>query len=311
VRDFTDLSEGDYPWLDGVAAEIPYNNLTVTMEVKDCHFYLIDDWGSFESRPEFTADKLVGVGLYTSDVLSDGYIPVGMESADALADTFETLTSKFKAATVTLWKNMSGWSRDQMMDAGAIIYFSMIKDFAHIAGVYDVDDWMTIDVRADRFRPLLNDEFGRDFLGEMVGLVDLPSQQISPYSMMQHTNRPARYLTLVPPSAIEADAPATCGPLAQGVSHHPPKQGRYLTTAGPLSLADYNAQAQAFKSPQMSPEHRYLSDSWIKWNRDDPRVDALYRLEQRASRRLAGRGAGLTPEDIEALRADDQAETGR
>jgi len=165
VRDFTDLSEGDYPWLDGVAAEIPYNNLTVTMEVKDCHFYLIDDWGSFESRPEFTADKLVGVGLYTSDVLSDGYIPVGMESADALADTFETLTSKFNAGTVTLWKYMSGWSRDQMMDAGAIIYFSMIKDFAHIAGVYDVDDWMTIDVRADRFRPLLNDEFGRDFLG--------------------------------------------------------------------------------------------------------------------------------------------------
>ena len=34
VRDFMDLAEGDYPWLDGVAAEMPYNNLTVPMAVK-------------------------------------------------------------------------------------------------------------------------------------------------------------------------------------------------------------------------------------------------------------------------------------
>ena len=73
VRDFMDLSESDFPWLDDVAKEVPYNNLTVTMAVKDCHFYLVDDWGSFESKPEFTSDKLVGVGLYTSDSLSDGY----------------------------------------------------------------------------------------------------------------------------------------------------------------------------------------------------------------------------------------------
>ena len=80
VRDFMDLSESDFPWLDDVAKEVPYNNLTVTMAVKDCHFYLVDDWGSFESKPEFTADKLVGVGLYTSDTLSDGYVPVAMGS---------------------------------------------------------------------------------------------------------------------------------------------------------------------------------------------------------------------------------------
>ena len=27
VRDFTDLAQGDYPWLDGVGDDIPYNNL--------------------------------------------------------------------------------------------------------------------------------------------------------------------------------------------------------------------------------------------------------------------------------------------
>ena len=123
------------------------------MEVKDCHFYLMDDWGSFESKPEFTGDKLAGVGLYTSDVLSGGFRPVGMASSETLADTFETLTTACKAATIALWKKMSTWSRDQMLDAGAIIYFSMSKDFAHMAGVYEVDDWMRIDARADRFRP--------------------------------------------------------------------------------------------------------------------------------------------------------------
>ena len=169
VRDFTDLAEGDYPWLDGAAAGIPYNNLTVTMELQDCHVYLVDDWGSFESRPELTGERLAGIGLYTSDVLSGGFLPVGMESAIVLTETFETLTALFQQATLALWKAVSAWSRNQMMDAGAIVYFSIAKDLAHMAGVYDVEDWMHVDERAGRFRPLLNDEFGRDFLGRSSG----------------------------------------------------------------------------------------------------------------------------------------------
>ena len=301
VRDFNDLAVGDFPWLDGVADEVPYNNLTVTMEVKDCHFYLMDDWGSFESRPEFTADKLVGIGLYTSDVLSEGYLPVGMGSPEELAETLEKLTGIFKRTTVELWKRMSGWTRDQMMDAGAIVYFSMIKDFAHVAGVYDVEDWMRVDARADRFRTLFNDEFGRDFLGEIVGLVDLPTQQLMPYAMMQHSNRPARYLSHVPPTAI-GQASARSGGVAQGTSHHPDHLDIYTTTRGRMSLADYNAQARAFTPAAMAEEYRHLSDAWIRWHPDDPRVDALYRIEQRLSRRLADRGASLTRDDIEVLR---------
>lgn len=44
------------------------------LEATGCHFYLMDDWSSFESRPEFTAD------------------------------TFEKLTNQLRAATVELWK---------------------------------------------------------------------------------------------------------------------------------------------------------------------------------------------------------------
>jgi hypothetical protein len=302
VREFTDLAQGDYPWLDGVGDPVPYNNLTVTMEVKDCHFYLMDDWGSFESKPEFTADKLVGIGLYTSDVLSEGFIPVGMGSANELAETFETLTETIKGAITALWKRVSGWSRDQMMDAGAITYFSMIKDFAHVAGVYEHDDWMTIDERADRFRPLLNDEFGRDFLGEMVGLVDLPSQRLAGHVMMQHNNQAARYITQIPPIVAMGEGRPMPDALAPGVTSLGDKEDRYRTTAGILRLAEYNRMAQAFSPAQTDQRYAYLSDGWIKWNAADPRVDELYRLEQQTSRKLKDNGAGLTPDAIEVLR---------
>jgi len=258
VRDFTDLAQGDYPWLDGIADDIPYSNLTVTMKVKDCHFYLMDDWGSFESRPEFSAEKLSGIGLYTSDSLSEGFIPVAMDSPEELTKMLEILTQKFKSAIVALWKRMAGWSRDQMMDAGALVYFAMIKDFAHVAGCYEVDDWMKIDERADVFRPLLNDEFSRDFLGELVGLVSLPSQQINEYAMMQHNNRPVRYLSMVPYSVLNnLDHSKTMGGLAGGVSSLNEKQDRYITSKGALTLKDYNQQARNFKPSFTERQRRW------------------------------------------------------
>jgi hypothetical protein len=302
IRDFSDLAQGDYPWLDGIADNVPHSNLTVTMEATDCHFYLVDDWGSFESKPEFSADKLTGVGLYTSDVLSDGYKPVGMESADKLAETFENFTDVFRKATTELWKRITGWSRDQMMDAGALVYFSMIKDFAHVAGVYDVDDWMKIDARADRFRPLLNDEFGRDFLRELVGYVDLPSQRLHDYAMMQHNGNPVRYISHIPLSVLNAPDDGRVAPIRSGISHLSAKQDRYVTSAGPLTLDDYNARAAAFLPSQMEAPYRFMCDTTIKYQPDDPVVADLYRLEQASSRLLRGKGSGLDREAIELLR---------
>ena len=302
IRDFSDLAQGDFPWLDGVADDIPFNNLTVTMEATGSHFYLMDDWGSFESRPEFTAERLTGIGLYTSDVLSEGHIPVGMESAEKLADTFESLTDKFRTATVELWKRTAKWTRDQMMDAGAIVYFSIIKDFAHLAGAYEVDDWMKIDERANRFRPLFNDEFGRDFLTELVGYVDLPSQQQHQYAMMQHNNAAKRYLSHVPYAVLTEDRGRSRGSVGAGTSYLGDKEDRYVTTAGALPLEEYNARAGAFRPKQMDDRYRFLCDTSIKYRQDSADVDELYRLEQESSRRLAGRGAGLSQAQVEQLR---------
>lgn len=305
VRDYMDLSESDFPWLDDVARAVPYNNLTVPMALEGCHIYLMDDWGSFESEPEFKSHHVVGVGLYTSDTLSDGYLPLAMESRDALTNAFGMLTDRVKEATAKLWKRIASWSRDQMMDAGAITYFAIAKDIAHVAGCYAVEDWMAVDERAQRFRPLLNDEYASACLGELVGSLSHPSQRLNGYSMMMHSDQPSRMYSHIPYAVLEgADFTRTVGPLWPGSSVLAPKQDRYTTSAGVLTLAEYNRRARATMPLAARPEYRHLCETWIKYHRRDPRAEALYLHEQRDSRTLAGRGCGLTRADIEALRQD-------
>jgi hypothetical protein len=272
------------------------------MAVKDCHFYLVDDWGSFESKPEFTADKLVGVGLYTSDTLSDGYLPVAMGSKEELTACFVSLTDKIKTASNKLWRRIAGWSRDQMIDAGAITYFSIVKDLAHVAGVYDVGDWMMVDERAERFRPLFNDEFSRDALvGLCIGTH--PSHALSEYSMMQHSNKPQRLYSLIPYSILQGeDYTPTSGPIYPGKSHLDAKIDRYTTTRGVLGLEEYNRLAREVRPPAMEAKYRHLCETWVKYHAGTPLADELYKIDQSQSRLLKGKGAGLKRADIEKLR---------
>jgi hypothetical protein len=162
---------------------------------------------------------------------------------------------------------------------------------------------MKIDERADRFRSLLNDEFGRDFLGEMVGLVSLPSQQLHDYAMMQHNDRPVRYISHLPYAVLsEPEKQRGLGPIAGGITHHGEKQDCYTTSAGKLSLADYNGRAADFRPAQMAEPYRFLCDTSVKYRKGAAEVDALYRLEQQQSPMLRDKGAGLTRDDIVALR---------
>jgi hypothetical protein len=293
VRDFMDLGETSLPWLDDVAADVPFNNLTVPMIAHDCHFGLVDDWGSFESEPEFTADRLAAIGLYTSDALSEGYLPVAMESAEALTAKFDDLDAIFRDATNRLWRRMAGWTRDQLIDAGALAYFAIAKDLAHVAGVFDPADWLEIDPRADRFRPILNDEYADAALGELVGAVTLPSQQASPFTMMKWSDRPTKLLTPIPYAILAgADFLPGVGPPLPGRSDLPPKNDRYRTTRGVLSLDAYNEAARAFVPETCREPHVHLCETWVKHHARSEAVADLYRLEQRHSRTLAGRGTG-------------------
>ncbi|WP_323035617.1 hypothetical protein [Pararhodobacter sp.] len=302
VRDFMDMAESDFPWLDDAAEGVEYNNITVTMAVKDAHFYLVDDWGSFESKPEFSAEKLVGVGLYYSDNLSDGHQPLGMESREELIETFKRLTEQARTATNKLWMKIAGWSRDQMIDAGAITYFAICKDLAHVAGVYDPEDWMKVDERAERFRPLLNDEYSRDVLGELCVALN-PSQKLQEYAMMQHANKNARLYQLIPYSILDGEPyTATVGEVFPGITYLDAKKDVYTTTKGKIGFEEYNRLSQEAVPNNASGKYRYLCDTWLKYNYQSPLADELYKAEQRNSRRLKDKGAALTRDDIAALR---------
>jgi hypothetical protein len=298
IRDMVDLAECDYPWMDDVASGVRYNNLTLPVIMKDTHFSIVDDWGSFEASPAYDADNIVALGCYTSDFLSDGWQPVSMGSADELADFFDQTREDMADATTRMWKMMAGWTREQMIDAGALVYYAVIKDLAHTAGVYAQDDWFTLDERAQRFTPLLNDEYGNHLIAEIVGLVSMTSQNGSEYHMAKHNDGRGEMWTPIPYSVlIDDEWTSTVGRLGSGSTSLPAKHAGYTTTRGKLSQEECNQLAREFRPDGW--ERRHLDDdNWVKHHADDPRAKASYELAQRSSRTLGGRGAGLLQADL-------------
>jgi len=303
VRDLVDLGECDYPWMDGVAAEIEFNNLTIPVIMKDTHFHIVDDWGSFEATPGYDAANIVALGVYTSDYLTDGFQPVHMDSASELADYLDDLREKMAEATTGMWKMMASWSREQMIDAGLLVYYGVLKDLAHYAGVYEQDDWFTIDERVQRFKPLFNDEYGNSLIAEIVGLVSMSSQNWSEYHMAKFSDARGEMWTPVPYSVLEDDEwTSTVGAIRPGTTSLPAKSARYTTTRGKLSQDECNGLAKEFR-PSGWELRQYDDDTWLKNHAGDPRAQELYAAAQASSAVLRDRGSEVTQGEIEELRA--------
>jgi len=219
---------------------LPFPNLTIPLVFRNTNFHLMDDWASFEAEPSYDAANIVAVGMYTSDALSDGYLPVGMDNADALAETMEAYREILNEATADLWKRIATWTREQMIDAGALVYSSVVKDFAHVAGTYRQDDWLLLDDRVQRFKPLMNDEYGRDNLAELVGLLGLPQQKANEYTMARYSGLNQHTLTGIPYSVlVDNDYAPTCGDALSGATSLEVKTGLWSTTAGRLELDEF------------------------------------------------------------------------
>jgi hypothetical protein len=305
VRDFVDLAEGDFPWLDGVGAEVAHNNYTLPVVLKDTHFNIVDDWASFEATPAYNHDNMTAVGLYTSDYLSGGYLPVAMDNPGTLADFLEHERDVLHRATSKLWTVMADWSREQLVDAGLLVYYSVAKDLFHIAGIYDQDEWMTVEERAQRFKPLMNDEYGRDLIAELVGYISLSSQQGSEYTMSKWSGAPGDMWSTIPYSVLADDEfTRTVGEIRGGSTSLPEKASTWTTSQGKLTLAEANERAKAMNPLAVQDPYRFLDDRWLKDHPNDPRAQELYRDTQQRSRLLAGKGTGLTQADIEALRIE-------
>jgi hypothetical protein len=303
VRQWFDLAEGDFPWMDDVAEGVPYNNLIMPVKMEDTDFNVVDDWGTFEATPSWESSNIDGIGLYTSDYLCDRHEPVGMDSREKLTETLEEITDELKQARDELWLRIADWNRDQMLEAGALVYSSAIKDMAHIAGVYDQDEWFTLDERAQALQPIFNDEFARDF-GSAMWTNNSWQQLENEYYMSRYEPQEKHngsMISLIPASVLnDHDYTRRANPegLQLGDSKLPDKTGKFTTTQGKLSLTELNEAAKSHEPWYQQEPWKHYDDRWVKYNYTTDEADELYERTQKSSRFLEGAGASLTREDV-------------
>ena len=318
TRDFMNLAECDYSWLDGVADEVTHNNLTLVLITDDVSIE-ITDWGTPYTTPENYQDRITGVGLYTSDFLTDRYIPVGMDSRKDLTDTLNELTDQMKEATRKLYRRFSEMSMNQMIEAGIYVYFQAAADIAHMAGTYKQSEWEYIDERSARFWTLHNEEYSLDeyvsHFAAMDGLLaaqnDYYLHPVS-YKVWRRTGEgptppPGRNANLIPAHVlIDQDFPLRVNPNgladSKGSSRLPAKSTKYTFARGKLTEDEMNQAAREFHSPLLESPWRYYDEQHIKWHHADEDVQELYRYTQEGSRLLEGKGSGLVRADIEEIR---------
>jgi hypothetical protein len=318
VRDVFNLAECDFSWLDGVAEDVPHNNLSVVL-ITDGVRVEITDWGTPYTQPEEYSDKIVGVGLYTSDYLSDRYEPVSMDSSASLAEALEELAAVCAAATRKLYSRYADMSNRQMIEAGVYTYLSAANPLSHMAGVYRQAEWEQVDDRVRRFWPLMNEEYAMDayldHFAFQVGHTAAPTDYyLHPVSFRNWRPgggglpRGGRSAFLVSENVLRdhdyslwVNAPGQ--PTVTGSSSLPPKTARFTTTRGKLTEAEANEAARAYTSPLMSPPWSSIDDEWVKWHSRDADVEAMYRYVQEPSRLLHGQGAGLDRARIADLRS--------
>jgi len=321
TRDFMNLGNCDYSWLDGVADDMTYNNLTLTVITRGVAVE-VTDWASAYTNPEDYQDQIVGVGLYTSDWLSDRYTPVGMGSAHELADTLEALTADMSATIRRLYTRFTAMNARQMTEAGIYTYLYAAAGISHLAGTFKHRQWEFIDQRTDRLWALHNEEYSLDsyldnfalMSGRQAAQNDYYLHPVA-YSSWRKAGAhgplpaPGRNAFPVPATVLrDHDYPTRVNPRGLagclGGSTLPVKTQGWLTSKGRLSQDELNAAARSFSSPlHTEPWVRY-DEQWVKWHSGTSEADDLYRYIQQDSRLLSGAGAGLRRDDITKRRTE-------
>lgn len=321
TRDFLNMTECGLAWMDGIGTDLPYANLTLAL-ITDGVAIEITDWGTPYTVPESSQDQILGVGLYTSDALTDRYLPVGMDSAGELTDTFEDLTDACTRATRDLYSRFAEMSFDQMVEAGMSVYLRAPVDASIMAGTYSQSEWDKVDDRTRRLWPLYNEEYALDayvdnfaaLAGERSAHSDYYLHPVG-YAAWRRAGGtaplpgPGRNAQLVPGYVLaEHDYPRRVNPNGAGDSAGswslPAKRGHFTFACGRLDEAEMNVRARAFSSPLFEPPWSQLDEAAVKWRWREPEVEELYRYGQERSRLLTGRGSSLRREDIERIRRE-------
>jgi hypothetical protein len=135
VRDFYRLGESDFSW-SGVAAGVPFRNLTAALVLDPEVEVSITDYGTTISSPEDYLEHLSGFGLYTTDGVAPGGLPVPLSDQD-----LEATAAAAKVAQRQHYRDIVAMDRDERIACGAYVYFTFLRPFAEIAGVADEIDW--------------------------------------------------------------------------------------------------------------------------------------------------------------------------
>ena len=135
VRDFYRLGESDFSW-SGVAAGVPFRNLTAALILDPEVEVSITDYGTTISSPEDYLEHLSGFGLYTTDGVAPGGLPVPLSDQD-----LEATAAAAKVAQRKHYRDVVAMDRDGRIACGAYVYFTFLRPFAEIAGVADEIDW--------------------------------------------------------------------------------------------------------------------------------------------------------------------------
>lgn len=321
TRDFMNLGNCDYSWLDGVADELPYNNLTLAVITRDVAIE-VTDWASVYTDPEDYQSQILGVGLYTSDHLSDVYTPVAMGSPAELAEALEELSALMSAATRKLYTRITEMTTRQMTEAGIYVYLYAASGFSHMAGTFEHSQWEMIDERTDRLWAIHNEEYSLDsyldnfalMFGRQAAQSDYYLHPVSYNSWRKGGSprgplpSPGRNAFPVPATVlIDHDYPARVNPngLAAivGTNHLPPKSQGWLTSQGRMTQEQRNQAARDLRSPLLSSPWIHHDEQWLKWHWDTPDAQQMYKYVQQGSRNLADAGSGLLRGDLIARRA--------
>ena len=135
VRDFYRLGESDFSW-SGVAAGVPHRNLTAALVLDPQVEVSITDYGTTISSPEDYLEHLNGFGLYTTDGVVPGGLPVPLSDQE-----LEATAAEAKVAQRKHYRDIVAMDRDERIACGAYVYFTFLRPFAEIAGVADEIDW--------------------------------------------------------------------------------------------------------------------------------------------------------------------------
>jgi hypothetical protein len=317
VRNFMSLGESGLPWMDDVAKDIPYQNLTLSLITDDVRIE-VTDFGTPYTTPEAYQEHLLGAGLYTSDIFTDRLVPVGMGSREELISTLNDLADVIKDAITPLHRRFAEMNFDQMTEAGILAYVYAVSDVSFMSGTYDQEEWESIDDRVRRLWPIYNEEFGTaafmsDYIAYDGHYGAAGEYLVHPYSYRSwrpgtgaELPKPGRVAQLVPSYVlIDHDYSRRSSENATSSrSDSLRKTSTYQFLDGRLTQDELNAKARSYTSPLLEVPWRHFDDASVKFGYQDPDVDAMYRYTQEHSRLLKDQGSGLVRADIERIRRE-------